>query len=226
MAHRSLAIAVGIAFLLTGCASLRDGRGALDDANMTCVVVGGLLGGAAGAAAANPNHGDDENDEAILGAAIGAIVGAVVGDYLCGPTTNAAPTVRISAEPRSGERPLAVSFRSVANDPDGSIASYAWDFGDGLEGQIEAVAARGRQQVVARVPHDGHAEHAARHDVLDELAEDQRGGVHAAGVADPPEVEAVAQKAPRAVVLRERVTEHDVGADLLLIEGVEGDVRA
>ncbi len=131
MTYRTVAIAVGITFLLSGCASLRDGRGALDDANMVCVLAGGLVGGAAGAVAANSNHGDDENDEAILGAAIGAVVGAVVGDYLCGPTTNAAPTVRISAEPRSGERPLAVSFRSVADDPDGSIAGYAWSFGDG-----------------------------------------------------------------------------------------------
>jgi len=45
---------------------------------------------------------------------------------------NVAPIVVISATPLSGDAPLDVSFSSAGtHDPDGSIASYAWDFGDG-----------------------------------------------------------------------------------------------
>ncbi|HUE83077.1 MAG TPA: endonuclease/exonuclease/phosphatase family protein [Pyrinomonadaceae bacterium] len=48
-----------------------------------------------------------------------------------GTTTNQPPTVSISATPTSGNSPLFVSFSSNASDPDGSIASYSWTFGDG-----------------------------------------------------------------------------------------------
>ncbi len=45
---------------------------------------------------------------------------------------NAAPTAVIGAAPVSGEGPLAVSFDgSASSDADGSIVSWAWDFGDG-----------------------------------------------------------------------------------------------
>ena len=45
---------------------------------------------------------------------------------------NIAPIVVASATPTSGDAPLTVSFSSEGTrDPDGSIASYAWDFGDG-----------------------------------------------------------------------------------------------
>jgi PKD repeat protein len=44
---------------------------------------------------------------------------------------NAAPSVSIAANPASGAAPLDVSFSAAASDLDGSIAGYAWDFGDG-----------------------------------------------------------------------------------------------
>ena len=47
-------------------------------------------------------------------------------------TSNQSPIAMVSANPQSGEAPLLVSFSSAgSNDPDGSIASFAWNFGDG-----------------------------------------------------------------------------------------------
>ncbi|MCF7889760.1 PKD domain-containing protein [Candidatus Bipolaricaulota bacterium] len=48
---------------------------------------------------------------------------------------NQPPSSSFTASPTSGEAPLEVSFdASGANDPDGSIDSYNWDFGDGTTG--------------------------------------------------------------------------------------------
>jgi PKD repeat protein len=45
---------------------------------------------------------------------------------------NATPVIVMSATPMSGDSPLNVAFSSVGtHDPDGTIVSYAWDFGDG-----------------------------------------------------------------------------------------------
>ena len=41
------------------------------------------------------------------------------------------PTVSITASALSGVMPLSVNFTSSASDPDGFIASYSWDFGNG-----------------------------------------------------------------------------------------------
>ena len=49
--------------------------------------------------------------------------------------TNLAPTASVTASPTSGDAPLAVSFNALgSNDPDGSIVSYSWNFGDGASG--------------------------------------------------------------------------------------------
>ena len=48
---------------------------------------------------------------------------------------NTPPTASFTATPTSGIVPLTVSFNgSASSDPDGSIASYAWSFGDGANG--------------------------------------------------------------------------------------------
>jgi OOP family OmpA-OmpF porin len=126
-----VALLTSSVFLMTGCASMSGTRGALDDANLTCVILGGLLGGAAGVVAANQNHGDDEGEDAVAGGAIGLVLGSVLGGYLCGSRSQEPPTARVTCEPRSGEPPLQVSFRGTGSDTDGTVASYAWDFGDG-----------------------------------------------------------------------------------------------
>jgi len=49
--------------------------------------------------------------------------------------TNQPPTAVISADPTSGTAPLAVAFNgSGSTDLDGTITSYAWNFGDGTTG--------------------------------------------------------------------------------------------
>ena len=48
------------------------------------------------------------------------------------PGTKKNPVATASASPTSGAAPLAVSFSSAgSSDPDGTIQSYFWDFGDG-----------------------------------------------------------------------------------------------
>ena len=44
---------------------------------------------------------------------------------------NLPPSVSASGSPLSGFAPLSVAFNAAAYDPDGYIASYYWDFGDG-----------------------------------------------------------------------------------------------
>lgn len=46
-------------------------------------------------------------------------------------TTNGPPVVTMTATPTSGLAPLQVTFTISASDPEGSIASYSLDFGDG-----------------------------------------------------------------------------------------------
>lgn len=49
-----------------------------------------------------------------------------------GQPSNQAPTASISASTLSGEAPFAASFNGSGSfDPDGSITSWTWDFGDG-----------------------------------------------------------------------------------------------
>jgi serralysin len=63
----------------------------------------------------------------VLGDAVG--VGTILNDDLA---PNQLPNAVISATPTSGVGPLTVNFNgSGSNDPDGSIVSYAWSFGDG-----------------------------------------------------------------------------------------------
>ena len=48
---------------------------------------------------------------------------------------NNVPNASFVATPQSGKAPLFVQFDAAgSSDSDGSIASYAWDFGDGASG--------------------------------------------------------------------------------------------
>jgi PKD repeat protein len=49
----------------------------------------------------------------------------------CSSVENKSPTVSFSANPRTGTAPLTVLFTASGTDPDGTIASYNWNFGDG-----------------------------------------------------------------------------------------------
>lgn len=52
------------------------------------------------------------------------------------PRPNQPPVASMSLTPSTGVAPLTVTFDgSASSDPDGSIASYTWDFGDGSSGE-------------------------------------------------------------------------------------------
>ncbi|MCK5438268.1 MAG: PKD domain-containing protein, partial [Desulfobulbaceae bacterium] len=60
---------------------------------------------------------------------------SVVVAVTAAPQVNQSPTANVSPSVTSGEAPLDVNFDgTLSNDPDGNIASYAWDFGDGATG--------------------------------------------------------------------------------------------
>jgi PKD repeat protein len=55
-----------------------------------------------------------------------------IGYELRGTLTNTWPVAVASASPDSGDVPLPVSFSAAGStDPDGTVTSYNWDFGDG-----------------------------------------------------------------------------------------------
>ncbi len=60
-----------------------------------------------------------------------------VGYTLFGLGGNAWPVAAAGADVTSGDIPLAVAFNSAGSaDPDGSIATYLWDFGDGATSNV------------------------------------------------------------------------------------------
>ncbi len=73
-------------------------------------------------------------DAAVSGSTLSATVPARSVTLFVVPAgaPNTPPVAVFSATPASGIAPIAVAFNGTAsNDPDGSIASYAWNFGDG-----------------------------------------------------------------------------------------------
>jgi PKD repeat protein len=74
------------------------------------------------------------SDVGISGSSVNVTVPAQSITLLVVPagTTNIPPVATAAANPTSGIAPLTVSFDGTgSNDPDGSIVSYAWTFGDG-----------------------------------------------------------------------------------------------
>ncbi|UCF09845.1 MAG: PKD domain-containing protein [Candidatus Bipolaricaulota bacterium] len=66
-------------------------------------------------------------------AAVGALALGVVGCAILFP--NQPPLAVFTATPETGPAPLAVSFNAAdSTDPDGSISTYTWSFGDGQSG--------------------------------------------------------------------------------------------
>lgn len=57
------------------------------------------------------------------------------------PTGQVPPVAVVGATPTSGEAPLVVAFNGTSSfDPDGTIVSYAWEFGDGTTGSGATVS--------------------------------------------------------------------------------------
>jgi chitodextrinase len=77
------------------------------------------------------------------------------------PWGNQPPTVTATASPSSGTVPLAVSFNAAAQDPDGYVVSYAWNFGDGQGSSLAApthtYSAMGSYQATVTVVDNGGA---------------------------------------------------------------------
>lgn len=70
---------------------------------------------------------------------------------------NTPPTVHLLPSATSGSAPLQVNFTADATDPDGGIAAYAWDFGDGGTASVVAPShtfAAGSYEVRVRVTDD------------------------------------------------------------------------
>lgn len=55
------------------------------------------------------------------------------------PQDNSLPTASILATPTSGASPLVVIFQAIAQDIDGQIQEYNWNFGDGTTGSGQVV---------------------------------------------------------------------------------------
>jgi hypothetical protein len=91
------------------------------------------------------------------------------------PPGNQSPAASFTAEPVSGAAPLAVRFdASASRDPDGSLASFLWDFGDGMRASGQVVDhtfdAPGVYDVLLRVTDDAGAAATASSAVRVEIA--------------------------------------------------------
>lgn len=137
MIKKMMLVALGAAFVMSGCASTGTGLSADRE---KCMMIAGLIGAAGGGIAGNAvgihNDRDDEDDRLGYiggGAVVGGALGAAAGYYLCGaePVPKQNPQARAAANPTSGTAPLSVELRGVASDPDGQVVGYAWDLGDG-----------------------------------------------------------------------------------------------
>jgi PKD repeat protein len=88
--------------------------------------------------------------------------------------TNAPPVADAEPAVRSGRAPLDVTFQTTgSSDPDGTIASYAWDFGDGTTGAgaepTHTYTAGGRYFPTLTVTDDGGASSTLVEEILVDL---------------------------------------------------------
>jgi len=73
-----------------------------------------------------------ENGDRLRKLGIVALGTLLLGLVLACSLFNQSPVARIAADVLTGDSPLVVTFNAVdSTDPDGTIVSYAWDFGDG-----------------------------------------------------------------------------------------------
>jgi len=115
-----------LALMGAGCATgqgLRLGG----DAD-TCIAITTLIGGIGGVVAGS--QGEGESDERAVGGVAGAAAGAVLGYFICGESGDALQSATIRANPSTGLAPLRVNM-SADVIPQGSVARYEWDLGDG-----------------------------------------------------------------------------------------------
>ncbi len=89
------------------------------------------------------------------------LLGACSGDE----TPNQAPNAALKATPAAGRAPLEVAFDATGSlDPDGTLASFAWDFGDGTSAsgaQVKHVYGAGTFTATVTVTDDRGASAAA-----------------------------------------------------------------
>jgi len=80
---------------------------------------------------------------AVVALVVLLLLASALGFYLLRPVANQLPTAAFSMTPAEGNAPLEVRLDgSASSDPDGNIAAYVWDFGDGAVG--EGIAASHR----------------------------------------------------------------------------------
>jgi PKD repeat protein len=107
---------------------------AASDSDGTIVGYAWTFGDGSTATQANPTHLYSASGNFVATVTItdddGAKSSATV-DIAVAVPSNQPPTATASAIPTSGKAPLTVAFTGGGTDPDGTIASYAWMFGDG-----------------------------------------------------------------------------------------------
>ncbi len=122
--------------LVTGCATLQQARET--PGPLPCTIAGGVIGGVAGAVIAANNASENPLGGFAVGSASGAAVGATI--CLAFVRANLEPVARVSGGPYRGTAPLSVNLRADAQDPDGEIAEYVWDLGDGARSTADSLS--------------------------------------------------------------------------------------
>jgi PKD repeat protein len=85
-------------------------------------------------------------------------------------TENEPPTAHIAAQPTEGIAPLSVTLGGSGTDADGTVAGYAWNFGDGVSASVQNTShtytVPGTYTVTLTVTDDGGATDTATEQIL------------------------------------------------------------